>query len=105
MKKKSIILYINTSDNKKIEVAILADGKKISKTAENNWTSQMLLPLIEDLLKANKIELNDLTEIKVHTGPGSYTGLRVGVTVANTLSYLLKIPINGKKSQIVIPTY
>lgn len=103
--KKKIILYIDTSDNKKTEVAIDVRGKKITKTVENNWTSQKLLPLIDELLKANKLNLTDLTEIKVHEGPGSYTGLRVGATVANTLAYLLKIPVNGKKKNIVIPRY
>lgn len=103
--KKNIILYINTSDNKKTEVAISFGGKKISKTAENNWTSQVLLVLIDTLLKDHKLKLTDLTEIKVHTGPGSYTGLRVGAAVANTLSFLLKIPVNGKKDTQVIPIY
>lgn len=104
-KKKEITLYINTSDNKKIEVAVLLEGKKISKTAENNWTSQMLLPLIDQILKANKLKITDLTGIKLYEGPGSYTGLRIGAAVANTLSYLLSIPINGKKNKIVIPEY
>ncbi len=105
IKKKSVILYINTSDNKKVEVALSIDGKKISKSVPNIWTTQLLLPLIDELLKTNKIGLTDLTEIIVHEGPGSYTGLRVGAAVANTLSYFLKIPVNGKKDRSVVPKY
>ena len=104
-KKKSIILYINTSDNKKVEVSLSIDGKKIIKTVPNIWTPQLLLPLIDEVLKKNKIKLTDLTEIQVHEGPGSYTGLRVGAAVANALSYFLKIPVNGKKEQPVTPRY
>lgn len=102
---KKVILYIDTSDNKKTEVAIGVGRKKISKTAVNNWTSQILLVLIDELLRNHKIKFTDLTEIKVNVGPGSYTGLRVGVAVANTLSFLLKIPVNGKRNKLVIPIY
>lgn len=105
--KKNVILSINTSDNRKSEVTLTIGGKDISKTAENNWTSQTLLPLIEVIMKENNLKFEDLTEIKLHEGPGSYTGLRVGAAVANTLSYLLQIPVNGKKDNdnIVIPHY
>lgn len=102
---KKIILFINTSDNKKTEVSITYDGKKFAKTSENNWSSQKLLPLIDELLRSHNIKLTDLTEIKFYPGPGSYTGLRIGAAVANTLSYLLKIPVNGEKNKLVIPKY
>lgn len=105
MKKKSIILFLDTSDNKKTEVAVTIDGKKFTKIAQNSWSSQKLLPLVEELLNENKIKLTDVSEIKFHEGPGSYTGLRVGAAVANTLAYLLKIQINGKKNQIITPNY
>lgn len=103
--KKSVILFINTSDSRKSEVTLTIGGKDISKTAENNWTSQTLLLLIEEILKENNLKFEDLTEIKLHEGPGSYTGLRVGAAVVNALSFLLKIPVNGKKDRIVIPHY
>lgn len=103
--KKSVILYINTSDNRKTEITVSIDGKEHSKSVANNWASQMLLPLIDEILKSNKITIRDLTEIKMHTGPGSFTGLRVGVAVANALAYLLKIPVNGNKEQPVTPQY
>ncbi|MBI3379759.1 tRNA (adenosine(37)-N6)-threonylcarbamoyltransferase complex dimerization subunit type 1 TsaB [Candidatus Gottesmanbacteria bacterium] len=105
MKKSPVILSIDTSDSKKVKLTLLLKGSQFSKITENNWISQSLLPAIEALLSENNIKITDLTEITVHTGPGSYTGLRVGISVANTLSYLLKIPINGKKDRLVIPDY
>lgn len=104
-KNKSVILYINSSNSKKVVVEVSVDGKKNSRSSENNWTSQALLPLIDGILKENNLKFEDLTEIKLHEGPGSYTGLRIGAAVANTLSYILKIPINGKKDKIIIPHY
>ncbi len=61
-------------------------------------TGESLLPLIEEL------GISDVTEIEVNSGPGSFTGLRVGAAVANALGYLLDVPVNGKKT-IVIPKY
>ena len=58
---------------------------------------------IEKALKKKKAKLEDIKEIKVQTGPGSFTGLRVGVTVANTLAWVLGIKVNGKKQ--VVPVY
>lgn len=102
---KSIILYIDTSDSKKTSVTLTVAGVKISKIVENVRTSQMLLPLINQLLSENKLGPTDISAIEVHTGPGSFTGLRIGIAVANTLSYLLDIPVNGKKEKLVAPTY
>lgn len=103
--RKSVVLSIDTSKTQEISVGLIFDGKTKNKTAVNTWTSQKLLPLIAQILRENKLKLTDLTEIKLCTGPGSYTGLRVGAAVANTLSHILKIPVNGKRDQIVIPRY
>lgn len=67
-------------------------------------TSPFLLPLIEEALRENNCTFKDITEIIVATGPGSYTGLRVGAAVANTLGFLLRVPVNGKKA-LVTPVY
>ena len=55
------------------------------------------MPLIEKLLKKHGLEYKDLKRIGVETGPGSFTGLKVGVSVANALGFSLGIPVNGKK--------
>lgn len=67
-------------------------------------TSHDLVPLIEEALHENKLTFTDISEISVHTGPGSFTGLRVGIAVANTLGLLLGVPVNGKKA-IATPKY
>lgn len=55
--------------------------------------SDTLLQKIQDILTKNDSDLDDLTGICVYQGPGSFTGLRIGITVANTLAYSLTIPI------------
>lgn len=93
-----MIIYIDTKDQKQIKVALKKDGEVIDSLSEDReFGSQVLLPLIEEILKTNKLEFKDLTEIEVETGPGSFTGLRVGVSVANALGFSLGIPVNGKK--------
>ena len=95
-----MILQINTKDRKKITVA-LKDKKKVVKSLseENEYGSQVLLPLIMKLLKTANCQLPTLKGIEVETGPGSFTGLRVGVSVANALGYSLGILVNGKKME------
>ena len=100
-----IILFIDTSEIYTAKVAIEIDGKRYENVSESKvLKSQMVLPLIETLLSEHRFKLSDISAITVATGPGSFTGLRVGATVANALGYLLDIPVNGKKT-LVIPTY
>src|SRR3989344_3165039 len=96
-----MILWINTSDRKKLEVALKKDRKVVAtRFSENDFGSQVLLNLITEILKASGLEFKDLTGIEVEKGPGSYTGLKVGASVANTLGFSLNIPVNGKKMEV-----
>lgn len=91
-------LYINTKDQKRVKITLVKDGKVVKALSqENEYGSQVLLPLIFKLLRTTNTELPTLKEIEVETGPGSFTGIRVGVSVANALGYSLGIPVNGKK--------
>ncbi len=91
-------MCIDTKDRKTIKVSLKKDGKIIkSLSEENEYGSQVLLPLIIRLLHNTSYQLQDLKGIEVETGPGSFTGLRVGVSVANALGFSLGIPVNGKK--------
>lgn len=89
-------LYIDTSRGNEVMIGLEINGK-VRKKVLKNVQSQNVLQLIDSVLKENKVKLKDLKAIKVNTGPGSFTGLRVGVSVANALSFALKIPVNNKK--------
>ncbi len=96
-----MVLWINTAERKKIEVSLKKRGKVInSKFAQNDFGSQVLLNLITEILKEKGLEFKDLKGIEVEKGPGSYTGLKVGASVANALGFALKIPVNNKKMEI-----
>lgn len=55
--------------------------------------STLLMPSLDNLLTRNQIDIKNIKRIIVASGPGSYTGVRIGVTVAKTLSYTLNIPL------------
>jgi len=90
-------LYIDSADNKEVTVGLFINGRKyIVRKKLIRQKAQIVLPLIEKLLKKRSIRLQDLDSIEVNPGPGSFTGVRVGVSVANALSYTLGIPVNRK---------
>ena len=94
-------LYIDTSNSERIKVGFDEERFEADSREEK---SQKLLPFIDELLKKKDKKIEDITEIEVNTGPGSFTGLRVGVSVANTLGWVLGVPVNGKdlrKGQMV----
>lgn len=96
-------LYIDTSNSKNITVAL--DSKKYQKKLSQ---SQELLSLIDKALGKSHKTVKDITEIQINRGPGSFTGLRVGASVANALGWMLDIPVNGqdvKKEGSVEPNY
>ncbi len=83
-----MILYIDTKDRKIIKVSLKENGTMIkSLSEENEYGSQVLLPLISKLLDREKMIFKDLKAIEVEKGLGSFTGLRVGVSVANGLAF------------------
>ncbi len=101
------VLIIDTSDNKKIRVGLKDyDKEHIVERVLDKQKAQAVLPLINKLLKERKLTLKDISAIQVNPGPGSFTGLRVGIAIANTLGTFLQIPINGKKiGEMVTPIY
>jgi len=87
-------IYIDTSSNEKTVIRL--DDKELIQDSKI-WRSQAVLPMIERLLIDNGHKISELTEVEVFCGPGSYTGLRVGIAIANALGYGLGIPVNGQK--------
>lgn len=86
-------VYIDTSHS---EVLILKVDGEVFETESKRDKSQALLPFLESILSAKGKKLFDITELEVNTGPGSYTGLRVGLAIVQTLGWLLHMPVNGK---------
>ncbi len=93
VQRKAMKLTIDTSNVEKIILKI--DGKKY-ETEGTRRSSQKLLPFLMEVVEKEGKKVTDVTEIETVQGSGSFTGLRVGVSVANTLGYLLQIPVNGK---------
>lgn len=94
-------LFIDTSNFEKITIRL--DGNEVVEPATRE-KSQLLLPLVDRELKKMGKTVRDLKNIEVITGPGSFTGIRIGIAIANTLGWLLNIPVNGKKEPVE-PTY
>ncbi len=86
-----MILYIDTTDYKTMHFA-LADKAVKEKEFEiaynENWKT---LDHLKQFLKQNKTSIADITKIIVCSGPGSFNGTRVGVTIAQGLSFANKI--------------
>ncbi len=100
-------LLIDTRDSARIKTGVKIKNKiKYITSNAKLLKAQAILLLIDKILKLNNLKLKDISEIKVNTGPGSFTGLRVGISVANALGFFLKIPINRKKvGKLVVPKY
>jgi tRNA threonylcarbamoyl adenosine modification protein YeaZ len=92
-------LYIDTTDREKIIIGI---ERERFETEAKNRSSQKLLPFINEILRKTGKSVKDITEIEVNNGPGSFTGLRIGVAVANSLGFVLKVPVNGKEIEDTI---
>jgi tRNA threonylcarbamoyladenosine biosynthesis protein TsaB len=90
------ILSINTSSNEEVSIVLEYDGKTEARSARvGREKAQEVLPMLESLLQDLHLRLSDINAIRVVTGPGSFTGIRVGVSIANALGILLRIPINS----------
>jgi|SRR3989344_2139094 len=101
-----MVLKIDTTKRDEIKVWLIDARTKLKdKLVAKQIGSQVLLPSIIRILKKNKKSLSHIDEIEVKTGPGSFTGTRVGVAVANALGFALDIPVNGKKGKIAVPKY
>jgi len=91
----SFILNIETA-TKNCSVSIAKNGETIvcKEIAEEGYShAEKLHVFIEEVIAEAKITVQDLTAIAVSQGPGSYTGLRIGVSAAKGLCFALNIPL------------
>jgi tRNA threonylcarbamoyl adenosine modification protein YeaZ len=89
-----MILAIDTSTDS-YEFALFWPDKISKEFSAKREDKKDALFYIDQFLKKNKVDLKDLKAIAVFKGPGSFTGLRVGISIANTLAWVLKIPVIG----------
>ena len=93
-----MILFIDTSDYHNLRFALIDDRKKEIVLKEfqaevafnENYKTNLLL---EKFLKRSKVTPKQLTKIVVCSGPGSFTGIRVGISLAQALGFALGIPM------------
>lgn len=97
------ILAIDTS-NYVLGISLCEDGKVIGEYITNLKKNHSIrvMPAIEQLMRECDIKPNELSKIVVAKGPGSYTGVRIGVTIAKTLAWTLQIPLVGISSLEVL---
>ena len=93
-------LLIETSTDLLILALFTKEGEIVSEKTclHGNNLSKTLLPSIDALLVERGLRPKDLTGIACGIGPGSYTGMRVGVAVAKSLAFSLQIPLQGFSS-------
>ncbi|MRH44878.1 tRNA (adenosine(37)-N6)-threonylcarbamoyltransferase complex dimerization subunit type 1 TsaB [Aquibacillus halophilus] len=88
------ILSIDTS-NQTMGIAIVKDGQLageyITNVKKNH--SVRLMPAIDQLMRDTETSPEDLKKIVVAKGPGSFTGIRIGLSTAKTMAWALKIPV------------
>ncbi|TLG80326.1 tRNA (adenosine(37)-N6)-threonylcarbamoyltransferase complex dimerization subunit type 1 TsaB [Vagococcus zengguangii] len=93
------ILSLDTS-NQTLSLAVLEDERVLASysSSVNKNHSVTLMPMIETLLGQIKMSPKEIDRIVVAKGPGSYTGLRIGVTTAKTLAWTLQAELVGISS-------
>src|SRR5437868_14358799 len=95
-----IILALRT-DKPDAELYLYKDNKRL---VELNWPAHLKLAetlnsQIEKILNESSIGYSDLEGLAVYKGPGSFTGLRIGLSVANALAYAQAIPVVAKRGE------
>jgi len=91
------ILVLDTATSTIVVAAGTRDGQVLEAEAfEGRYRhSQELLPAVDRLLRRVGLRLRDLSAVIVGTGPGAFTGLRVGLATAKTLAHELDVPVIG----------
>jgi tRNA threonylcarbamoyl adenosine modification protein YeaZ len=91
------LLALDTATSTVVVAAGTADGRVLAADSfpGGHRHSQELLPAVSRLLERAGLRLADLVGIVVGTGPGAFTGMRVGLATAKTLAHELKQPVIG----------
>ena len=90
-------LYLDSTDNTRVIIRL--DGKEFVNRVDSPRNQDVFGFLLSCLEKEN-FKQEDITGIEVNRGPGSFTGTRIGVTIANALGFALGVPVNGQKHPV-----
>lgn len=92
-------LFLDTS-TKYLCVGLALDNKVIYKYQEEaiRKQSELTIPKLKEMLSNMNISLNDINEVCVTIGPGSFTGIRIGMCIAKVLASINKIPLKAISS-------
>ena len=87
-------LFIDTSTTNLVVAIVINDNLTYFKNEVCNQSmSVRIMPVIDEALSVSKIKIGEIDKIFVCNGPGSFTGIRIGVTFAKTLAWTLNIPV------------
>lgn len=98
-------LYLDTSTD---VVKLHLDDKEYEWQPERGRMAEGIFRFIHEKLQENSADWPDITEITYFSGPGSFTDLRIGATIVNTLADQLEIPLydhHGTRHQLILPDY
>lgn len=92
------------SSSKAASCALMEDGVLLAESYLHNGLthSQTLLPMVDGLLKAGGLTLSDVQGVAVSAGPGSFTGLRIGLAAAKALGFALDVPCAGVSTLLAL---
>lgn len=112
------------TDKSEAEIGLFENGQELKYETwqAHRELAETIHTKINELLRSQHKSLKDIQGVVVYKGPGSFTGLRIGITVANALAYSVHIPIvsdtgaewiqtglkrlqNGDNETIVLPEY
>ena len=99
-----MLSLILDSANKELGVALAQDGTLLDEIRyeARQRQSELMIPEIENIFKKNHVNPKDVGEILVTVGPGSYTGVRIALTIAKVYGYALNIPVYAFSSLEVL---
>lgn len=90
-----MVAMLLDSSNTCLSVGFMKDDALLCFTSYESWQTQSenMIPEIDKLMKEHHLSRNDISSIIVSVGPGSYTGVRIAMTIAKVTALALQIPV------------
>ena len=90
-----MIRILLDSSNTAMAVGIIDNDKIIASTSYEAWQrqSEVMIPELSKILNENRYTYKDIQDVVVAIGPGSYTGVRIAITIAKTISAAIGCPL------------